>query len=103
MAKTIQSLSVLIISLIALRILHINAADATIFSSGIGLLLFVSASLIEWLENLKHKLSTIDKSITELYQFKSDATQTVLRVKPSTETIDGSKQPIQTDLKPHKL
>ncbi|TGE64427.1 hypothetical protein C6P12_06550 [Weissella confusa] len=103
MTKTIQSLSVFIISLISLRILHINAADATIFSSGIGFLLFVSASLIEWLENLKHKLSTIDKSITELYQFKSDATQTVLRVKPSTETIDGSKQPIQTDSKPHKL
>ncbi|WP_195555704.1 hypothetical protein [Weissella cibaria] len=103
MTKTIQSLSVLIISLIALRILHINAADATIFSSGIGLLLFVSASLIEWLENLKHKLSTIDKNIAELYQFKSDATQTVLRVMPSTETIDGSKQPIHTDLKPHKL
>lgn len=61
MTKKIQSLSVLIISLIALRILHINVADATIFSSGIGLLLFVSASLIEWHENLKHRLSTIEK------------------------------------------
>lgn len=103
MAKASQSIGVFIISFFALRVLHMNTADASVFSGGIGLYLFVSASLIEWLENLKHKLSTIDKSITELYQFKSDATQTFFLVKPSTETIDGSKQPIQTDLKPHKL
>ena len=103
MAKASQSIGVFIISFFALRVLHMNTADASVFSGGIGLYLFVSASLIEWLENLKHKLSTIDKSITELYQFKSDASQTVFLVKPSTETIYGSKQPIQTDLKPHKL
>ncbi|WP_135517730.1 hypothetical protein [Weissella confusa] len=79
-----------------------KAVDATTFSVGISLLLFIFNSLMEWSVNLKHRLSDIDKKIIELYQFKSDATQ-IIPMTRTNETIDGSNPPVQNDLKPHKL
>lgn len=104
MTKAIESVGMFFISLVALRILHINVVDAGIFSSGIGFLLFISASIIEWYGSLKHKLSDIDKSIAELYKFKSDATQiTPMLPSISNEEIDGSQKPQSTDTQPQRL
>lgn len=104
MPKIIQSVSVIFVSWIALRILNIGAVDAGMFSSGIGFFLYISASLVEWFEKLKYKLFDIDKSIAELKQFKKDATQiTPLQPSINDEIIDGSKQPNQTSSQPHEI